>query len=196
VIATAVPPLSLQRAPCAGTAGPRGPNFNPDTETSMTAPDYRFTTLEHFVGSILGRTGWLAIGQERINAFADCTDDPQWIHVDTARATRESPQGRTIAHGLLTLSLLPRFSYEAGLLPPDASHALNYGFDKVRFVAPVPCGSRLRDVLRLQSVQRKAPGQALIEVVHTVEMEGSDKPALVANALSLIVAMAGREVAA
>jgi acyl dehydratase len=162
----------------------------------MNDPDYRFPTLEQFVGSLIGRTEWLAITQQRIAAFAESTDDRQWIHLDVERAARETPQRTTIAHGLLTLSLLPRFSYEAGLLPPDASHALNYGFDKVRFVAPVPSGSRVRDVLRLQSVQRKAPGQALIEVVHTVEIEGSEKPALVAHALSLIFAATVSGVAA
>jgi acyl dehydratase len=162
----------------------------------MTPTDYRFATLEQFVDSIIGRTAWLQIDQPRIDAFADCTDDRQWIHVDVERARRESPQRTTIAHGLLTLSLLPRFSYEAGLLPPDAASALNYGFDKVRFLAPVSAGSRVRDVLRLQSVQRKSPGQALIEVAHTVEIEGADKPALVASALSLLFAANGSEVAA
>ncbi|MBC7938990.1 MAG: MaoC family dehydratase [Chitinophagaceae bacterium] len=162
----------------------------------MTHPDYRFSTLEQFVDSIIGRTEWLVLEQARIAAFAECTDDRQWIHLDHERAARETPQRTTIAHGLLTLSLLPRFSYEVGLLPTDASHALNYGFDKVRFIAPVPSGARVRDVLRLQSVVRKATGQALIEVVHTVEIEGSDKPALVASALSLVFAAAGSGVAA
>ena len=159
-------------------------------------PDYSFSTFERFVDSIIGRTEWFAIEQARIAAFADCTEDRQWIHLDAERAARETAQRSTIAHGLLTLSLLPRFSYEVGLLPTDASRALNYGFDKVRFIAPVPTGSRVRDVLRLQSVVRKAPGQALIEVVHTVEIEGSDKPALVASAVSLVFAAAGSGAAA
>jgi acyl dehydratase len=154
----------------------------------MDRPAYTFATLEHFVNETVGTTEWLAIDQPRIHAFAECTEDRQWIHVDIERARRDSPQRTTIAHGLLTLSLLPRFSYEAGLLPSDASHALNYGFDKIRFLAPVPAGSRVRDVLRLQSVQRKAPDQALIDVQHTIEIEGSDKPALVASALNLVFA--------
>lgn len=162
----------------------------------MPHPDYRFPTLERFVDSIIGRTDWVTIDQQRIADFAACTDDRQWIHIDVERAAREAPQRTTIAHGLLTLALLPRFSYEAGLLPADASHALNYGFDKVRFVAPVPAGSRVRDVLKLQSVQRKSPGQALIEVLHTIEIEGADKPALVASALSLLFAAADAKVAA
>jgi acyl dehydratase len=162
----------------------------------MDRPTYAFSTLEHFVGATVGTTDWVAVDQPRIHAFAECTDDRQWIHVDIERARRDAPQHTTIAHGLLTLSLLPRFSYEAGLLPPDASHALNYGFDKVRFIAPVPAGSRVRDVLLLRSVQRKAPGQVLIDVQHTIEIEGSDKPALVASALNLVFAAEPRAEAA
>lgn len=153
----------------------------------MSEPEYRFDNLERFVDRALGCTEWVTIDQERIGAFAQCTDDCQWIHIDVERARREAPQRTTIAHGLLTLSLLPRFSYEVGLLPPDASHALNYGFDKVRFLSPVPTGARVRDVLTLRAVQRKSPSQAVIEVLHTVEIEGADKPALVASALSLVV---------
>lgn len=151
---------------------------------------YTFATLEDFVGQPLGTTQWVRIDQSRIDAFADCTDDRQWIHIDVERARRESPQGGTIAHGLLSLSLLPHFSYETGVLPPDATQALNYGFDKVRFLSPVPAGARVRDIVSLGSVQRKAPGQALVEVRHTVEIEGGDKPALVAQALVLLVGSA------
>lgn len=157
----------------------------------MPDQPYTFATLEAFLERPFPPTRWVAIAQPRIDAFADCTDDRQWIHVDRERAAREAPLGTTIAHGLLTLSLLPHFSYEAGLLPPDASHALNYGFDKVRFLAPVPADARVRDVLTLLSVQRSAPGQALVGVRHTVEIEGHDKPAVVAHALNLFYAAPG-----
>jgi acyl dehydratase len=147
---------------------------------------YSFRRLEAFAGCTLGTSAWAEIDQARIDAFADCSDDRQWIHVDRERASRESPLGCTIAHGLLLLSLLPRFSYEVGLLPTDATHALNYGYDKVRFLAPVPAGARVRDVVVLQAVERKAPDQALVDVLHTVQLESASKPALVARALVLL----------
>ncbi|HYF17616.1 MAG TPA: MaoC family dehydratase [Ramlibacter sp.] len=157
----------------------------------MPEQTYTFATLEAALERPFPPTDWVAVPQARIDAFADCTEDRQWIHVDRERAGREAPLGTTIAHGLLTLSLLPHFSYEAGLLPPGASHALNYGFDKVRFLAPVPAGARVRDVLALVAVQRKAPGQALVTVRHTVEIEGHAKPALVADAINLFIAAPG-----
>ena len=154
----------------------------------MSATPYTFDSLEAFVDRALPATGWLPIEQDRIDAFAGCTDDRQWIHLDRERARAESAQGTTIAHGLLVLGLLPRFSYEAGLLPAGASHALNYGFDKVRFLSPVPSGARVRDTITVVSVQRKSPTQALVGFRHRVDIEGGDKPALIAEALNLFVA--------
>src|SRR5688500_2007069 len=95
------------------------------------------------VGQELGVSAWVAIEQARIDRFAECTDDRQWIHVDQERAARESPTGSTIAHGYLTLALLARFSFELGLFPAGAGRVLNSGLDRVRFMAPVRAGARI-----------------------------------------------------
>lgn len=129
-------------------------------------------------GLELGPTGWREIDQERINAFADATDDPQWIHVDPARAA-EGPFGTTIAHGFLTLSLLVPAAYE--LLPiEDASAAINYGLNKVRFPAPVPVGSKTRARLRIDDVA-EINGGVQVTMAATVEREGGDKPVCAAE---------------
>jgi acyl dehydratase len=139
------------------------------------------------VGREVGLTGWLVVDQARIDAFAACTDDHQWIHVDDARARRESPFGATIAHGYLTLSLLARFSREVGVFPPGARAVINYGLDRVRFVAPVRAGARVRDRVVLLSAEDKGEGRMLVKVRHTIEIEGEDKPALVAESLALMM---------
>ena len=107
----------------------------------MASIGYSMATLAEFTGREIGMSGWHVVDQRRIDEFADCTGDRQWIHVDVERAERESPYGGTIAHGYLTLSLAASLSIEAGVIPPDAAAALNYGLDKVRFVAPVKAGS-------------------------------------------------------
>ena len=140
------------------------------------------------VGREVGLTGWLVVDQARIDAFADCTDDRQWIHVDAARAQRESPFGAPIAHGYLTLSLLARFSREVGVFPPGARVVINYGLDRVRFVAPVRAGARVRDRVVLLSAEDKGDGRLLVKALHTMEIEGEDKPALVAETLALMMA--------
>jgi len=129
-------------------------------------------------GLELGPTDWREIEQERIDAFADATDDPQWIHVDPARAA-EGPFGTTIAHGFLTLSLLVPAAYE--LLPiEDASAAINYGLNKVRFPAPVPVGSRTRARLRIDDVA-EIDGGVQVTMAATVEREGGNKPVCAAE---------------
>jgi acyl dehydratase len=149
----------------------------------------RFTlaTLDQFVGRELGVSEWLTVTQERIDAFAECTGDRQWIHVDVERAARESPSGGTIAHGLLTLSLLPMLRHELGVFPEDVSQIINYGYDRIRFMAPVPAGGRIRARLELAEVEPRADGRLLIKTRNTVELEGAEKPALVADALTLLV---------
>ena len=126
-------------------------------------------------------SGWREIAQERIDRFADATDDPQWIHVDPERAA-QGPFGTTIAHGFLTLSLVVPLFEEA--LPPLEGYALtvNYGLNRVRFTAPVPVGSRIRGRFRIEAVD-EVPGAAQLTVATTIELEGSDKPACVAEAL-------------
>ena len=137
------------------------------------------------VGTEIGTSSWLTIGQERIEAFADATEDRQFIHVDPAAAA-QTPFGGTVAHGFLSLSLLSRMGAEAMLLPDTMKMAVNYGLDRVRFIAPVPSGKRIRGRFVLESVDEKAPGQLLVRHNVTVEIEGVDKPALTAIWLALL----------
>ena len=138
------------------------------------------------VGTEVGVSSWLTVDQARIDAFADATEDKQFIHVDPDAAAR-TPFGGTIAHGFLSLSLLSRMGAEAMLVPDDLKMAVNYGFDRVRFLAPVKSGKRLRGRFTLDSVEEKAPGQVLMRHRVTVEIEGEDKPALTALWLGLMV---------
>jgi acyl dehydratase len=133
----------------------------------------------------VGVSSWLTIDQARIDAFAEATEDRQFIHTDPAAAA-QTMFGGTIAHGFLTLSLLSRMGAEAMLLPETAKMAVNYGFDRIRFLAPVRSGSRVRGRFTLDSVEEKAPGQILMRHVVTVEIEGGDKPALTAVWLGLM----------
>jgi acyl dehydratase len=137
------------------------------------------------VGQEVGVSSWLTVDQDRIDAFAEATEDRQFIHVD-AKAAALTPFGRTIAHGFLSLSLLSRMGAEAMLIPDGARMAVNYGLDRVRFLAPVRSGSRVRGRFTLDSVEEKAPGQILMRHTVTVEIEGEDKPALNAQWLGLI----------
>src|SRR5947209_18742829 len=129
------------------------------------------------VGSEVGVSSWLTIDQPRIDSFAEATDDRQFIHIDPAAAA-QTPFGGTIAHGFLTLSLLSRMATDAMLVPEGVKMAVNYGFDRVRFIAPVRSGKRVRGRFTLDSVEEKAPGQWLLRHTVTVEIEGEDKPAL------------------
>jgi len=137
------------------------------------------------IGEEIGVTDWIGIDQSRINAFADATDDHQFIHVD-AQAAAKTPFGGTIAHGFLTLSMLSRMSYEVALVPEGLKMAVNYGFDKVRFLAPVRAGKRIRGRFTLASFEEKKPGQWQFLNRVTVEIEGEDKPALTADWIGLI----------
>ena len=123
--------------------------------------------------------------QERINVFADATEDRQFIHTDPEAAAR-TPFGGTIGHGFLTLSMLSRMAAEAMLVPVSIKMAVNYGLDRVRFIAPVRSGKRIRGRFRLDSVDEKAPGQLLLRHTVTVEIEGEEKPALTAEWLGLL----------
>ena len=138
------------------------------------------------VGQEVGVSGWFAMDQDRIDAFADATEDRQFIHVDAAAAA-QTPFGGTIAHGFLTLSMLSRMAAEATLLPDTLKMAVNYGFDRVRFLAPVKSGKRIRGRFVLDSVDEKAPGQLLMRHSVTVEIEGEDKPAMTAQWLGLMI---------
>src|SRR6476620_11702447 len=137
------------------------------------------------IGEEVGVSTWLTVDQARIEAFADATDDRQFIHIDPA-AAGQTPFGGTIAHGFLTLSLLSRMAADAMLIPDGVKMAVNYGLDRVRFLAPVRSGSRVRGRFTLDSIEEKAPGQVLMRHIVTVEIEGEDKPALTAVWLGLI----------
>jgi acyl dehydratase len=140
------------------------------------------TSVRELVGAELGPTSWLDVSQERIDAFAAATDDPQWIHTDPARAA-EGPFGTTIAHGFLTLSLCVPMLYE--ILPPGDAMAVNYGVDRVRFPAAVPSGSRIRARFQVISVEETAAGErAVIEA--QVECDRGEKPVCVARLVVLI----------
>lgn len=133
------------------------------------------------VGQTLGESQWVAITQERINRFADATDDHQWIHVDAARA-KDGPFGACIAHGYLTLSLASRFLPE--IVDVRMKMGVNYGCDKVRFPAPVPVGSRIRGKGELVAAERTKDGGVQATIRVTVEIEGGTKPACIADTLS------------
>ncbi len=137
------------------------------------------------IGREVGVSGWLTVDQPRIDAFADATEDHQFIHVDPAAAAAAG-FGGTIAHGFLSLSLLSRMAAEAMLIPDRLRMALNYGFDRIRFLAPVKSGKRVRGRFVLDSVEEKAPGQILLRHIVTVEIEGVEKPALTAVWLGLM----------
>lgn len=149
----------------------------PDTSSGPTRTDV--AGLRELAGADLGHSAWRTIAQDRVDTFADVTEDHNFIHVDVERA-RETPFGQTIAHGYLTMSLLAPMLAE--LLTVDAGMGVNYGFDKVRFPAPVPVGARIRCAARVDAVTEVAGG-VQARVVATVEVEGAEKPALVAECL-------------
>jgi acyl dehydratase len=140
------------------------------------------TALRELVGAELGPSAWIEMSQERIDAFAGATDDPQWIHVDRDRAARESPFGTTIAHGFLTLSLCVPMLYE--LLPPSGRATVNYGVNRVRFPSAVPSGGRIRGRFRIASVEETALGERTT-IEATVECDGVEKPVCVAELVVL-----------
>ena len=137
------------------------------------------------IGQEVGVSDWMTVDQPRIEQFADATEDRQFIHVDPELAA-QTPFGGTIAHGFLSLSLLSRMAADAMLVPDSTKMAVNYGLDRVRFIAPVKAGKRIRGRFVLDSVEEKAPGQILIRHTVTVEIEGEERPALTAQWLGLL----------
>ncbi|MEO6113045.1 MAG: MaoC family dehydratase [Sphingomicrobium sp.] len=137
------------------------------------------------VGQPIGTSDWIEVDQDRITAFADATEDRQFIHVDPAAAA-QTPFGGTIAHGFLSLSLLSRMAADVMQVPDTTRMAVNYGLDRVRFIAPVRAGKRVRGHFILDGADDKAPGQLLLRHSVTVEIEGEAKPALTAQWLGLI----------
>ena len=142
--------------------------------------------IQQMVGQEIGVSEWFEISQERINIFAEATNDHQFIHVDS-EAAKSTPWGTTIAHGFLTLSLLSYLSTEAGLAPENFTMAINYGLDKVRFLEAVPVNSRIRANSKLIEVQDKKGGRWLLKSAVTIEIENVDKPAAIVEALTLFI---------
>lgn len=140
--------------------------------------------LQGLVGTEIGKSEWITVAQDRINQFADVTEDHQFIHINEDMA-KKTPFGGTIAHGFLTLSLLSKFSEGAGLVIEGVQMGVNYGFEKVRFLAPVPSGSKVRGRFTLKEVVEKKPGQHLLTYEVTVDIEGQEKPALIADWLAM-----------
>jgi acyl dehydratase len=142
-------------------------------------PEFTLSGIAQYAGKELGVSSWVTVDQSRISG------DRQWIHVDVARAMRESPYRTPIAHGYLTLALVAPLQMEIGAVPTDAGTAFNYGLDKVRFLAPVKAGDRVRLRVALVNVEQKSGG-VLLKTSNTLEIESSDKPALIAESLALI----------
>lgn len=141
--------------------------------------------LKNHIGKEYGPSEWFTIDQDRINVFADVTEDHQFIHIDPAKAAK-TPFGGTVAHGFLTLSMLTCLTSDIGLMPENAVMGVNYGFDKVRFIQPVRSGQKVRARLKPLSAIERHPGQYLIKSEVTVEIDGEEKPALIAEWLGLI----------
>jgi acyl dehydratase len=153
---------------------------------SSTAPDLTFDTLEDHIDREIALTPWIRISQADVSAFGHLTGDPDPMHVDPDWAKAESPFGGTVLAGLHLLSLLPRLSRGSGLAISGVQLAMNYGFDRVRFVAPVPVGAELRNRIHLLRVDRRADGKAAIVTRNAFEVRGVEGPALVAEWVNLL----------
>jgi acyl dehydratase len=153
----------------------------------MSNPTITPADLATRIGQELGVSSWITLDQPRIDEFAHCTGDRQWIHVDIERAERESPFGGTVAHGYLTLALLAPTTFEVLMSNVVVKQAVNYGLEKVRFLAPVRSGKRVRNHIKIVAVEDKGAGRHLVTSENTVEIEGEDKPALIAVALAMLM---------
>ena len=142
---------------------------------------------EALIGTEVGVSNWIEVDQTMIDDFAKTTRDDQWIHIDPERAARETPFGGTIAHGFLTLSLASRFAYDCFGMLPGQEMGINYGLNKLRFLMPVCAGSRLRGRFTLQEVKARSETELLRTNILTVDIEGQDTPALVAEWLGLAI---------
>ncbi|MDY6933713.1 MAG: MaoC family dehydratase [Spirochaetota bacterium] len=142
--------------------------------------------LSNYIGTELGISDWFEIDQDRINSFANCSNDHQWIHVDEQKA-KDGPFGATIAHGYLTLSLISGLSGAIMIVPEGIKMGINYGLNRVRFLEPVKVGSKIRNKRVLKDVTDKGDGRFLMTIENTMEIEGIEKPALIAETLSLLI---------
>jgi acyl dehydratase len=158
-----------------------------DGDNDMSTQRLKPSELSAHVGEQIGTSKWITVDQARIGEFAHCTEDHQWIHVDVARAAAESPFKTTIAHGFLTLSLLAPTSFDILIERLELKQAMNYGLEKVRFLAPVRSGKRVRNHVKIAAVEDKGSGRVLLTTENTFEIEGEDKPALIATALVMLM---------
>lgn len=156
------------------------------TAVKQTQSAYHVDTVEDHVGKLFGPSEAIVVDQLRIQGFADVTGDHQWIHTDVERAKTESPFGGPIAHGYLTLSLLASAQMELGIVPEGCKGVMNYGLDKVRFLAPVPSGAELEVRAELTGVERKEGGRVLIRSKVVAQQIGSSSPAVIAESLALV----------
>jgi acyl dehydratase len=154
--------------------------------TVLSHRPFSLEDLQSFVGRELGVSDWITVDQKRIDQFASCTGDDQWLHVDVERARRESPYGGPIAHGYFTLSLVASTALDVFIRPAGIEQALNYGLERVRFIAPVKAGGRVRNRIMLLSAEERDAGHLLLRTENKIEIEGEDKPAVVAVALVLV----------
>jgi len=143
--------------------------------------------LRMHIGKEIGVSSWITVDQKRINEFAHCTGDDQWIHVDVERAAKDSPFGVTVAHGFLTLSLLAPTSFEAMISRLEVKQALNYGLERVRFLAPVRAGKRVRNRIKIAALEDKGDGRTLLTTENTIEIESEAKPAAIAFAQIMLM---------
>lgn len=141
--------------------------------------------MQEHIGKEIFVSDWTQVTQDQINQFADSTKDHQWIHVDKEKAAA-GPFGTTIAHGFLTLSHLPFFSYQVPLRMKGSKMSINYGLDRVRFLNPVVSGAKIRDRITLKSLEEKPGNRVLMSQIHTIEIEGQEKPACIAESLGMI----------
>src|ERR1700757_499183 len=153
----------------------------------MPASRIPVAELARYVGEEIGVSSWILLDQNRSNEFAHCTGDHQWIHLDAERAARETPYGGTIAHGFLTLSLLAPTGFEVLLAWIAPKSVVNYGLERVRFVAPVRSGKRVRNRIRIAAVEPKGAGRYLVTTENTIEIEGESRPALTASVLAMFI---------
>jgi len=162
-------------------------DYNPDqmgakerqkTKMSDDQASLTFDAFRQMLGTDVGTSPWITVSQSMIDGFASLTDDHQFIHIDPARATAETPFGGTIAHGFLTLSLLSKMAYDALPQIKNTMIGVNYGFDKIRFLAPVPAGARIRGRFHLITIDERHPGEITSTYQVTIDIEGQEKPAL------------------
>jgi acyl dehydratase len=153
----------------------------------MTSPRVTTADLASRVGQPVGVSSWITIEQQHIDQFAQCTGDHQWIHVDVERATKEGPFKGTIAHGFLTLALVAPTVFELLLSRLEIKQALNYGLEKVRFLAPLRAGKRVRNHIKIAAVEDKGGGRTLLTTENTIEIEGEEKPALIAFSQAMLI---------